>query len=127
NVFALQETILHADLSSALHRLARLLEDEVEEAILNWMLQREWQVVCTLQQADNFADACRKNGVWRNQEALYRNFCQRMSPQAVSKAAELLARLEYAFKRDSGEDYGTLATHLVTLYCQPELVSRLPQ
>lgn len=127
NVFALQEAILHADLNNALHRLARLLEDEVEEAILNWMLQREWQVVCTLQQADNFADACRKSGVWRNQEAPYRNFCQRMSPQAVSKAAELLARLEYAFKRDSGEDYGTLATHLVTLYCQPESVSRLPQ
>lgn len=127
NVFALQEAILHADLNSALHRLARLLEDDVEEAILNWMLQREWQLVCTLQQADNFADACRKNGVWRNQEGSYRNFCQRMNAPAVSKAAQLLARLEYAFKRDSGEDYSTLATHLVTLYCQPDKVSGLPQ
>ncbi|RWU12739.1 DNA polymerase III subunit delta [Pseudidiomarina gelatinasegens] len=127
NVFALQEAIVQADLDTALHRLARLFEDGVEEAILSWMLQREWQLVSTLKNADNYADACRKNGVWRNQEAAYRNFCQRMSPAAISKAAQLLARMEYAFKRDSGEHYTTLATHLVTLYCRPEAVGELPQ
>lgn len=122
NVFALQEALLHADLDSALHRLARLFEDSVEPAILNWMLQREWQTVSNLQHADNFSDACRRNGVWRNQENTYRQFCQRMSATALSKAAELLVRIEYAFKRDSGEHYPTLVTHLVTLYCRPQQV-----
>lgn len=122
SVFALQEAILQADLDTALHRLARLFEEGVEPAILNWMLQREWQTVSQLQQADNFAEACRKNGVWRNQEQAYRQFCQRMSQHASTKAADLLARLEYAFKRDSGEHYPTLATHLVALYCRPQQV-----
>lgn len=122
NVFALQEAIIQADLDTALHRLARLFEEDVEPAILNWMLQREWQTVSNLQQAANFGEACRRNGVWRQQENAYRQFCQRMSPEAISKAAELLVRLEYAFKRDSGEHYPTLASHLVTLYCRPQQV-----
>ncbi|MBR9908197.1 MAG: DNA polymerase III subunit delta [Gammaproteobacteria bacterium] len=122
NVFALQEAIIQADLDNALHRLARLFEEDVEPAILNWMLQREWQTVSNLQQAANFGEACRRNGVWRQQENAYRQFCQRMSPEAVSKAAELLVRLEYAFKRDSGEHYPTLVSHLVTLYCRPQQV-----
>src|SRR5690606_13411507 len=58
-VFALQEAILHGDLDTALHRLARLFEEGVEPAILTWMLQREWQTVSQLQQAANFAEACR--------------------------------------------------------------------
>lgn len=120
NVFALQEAIIQADLDNALHRLARLFEEDVEPAILNWMLQREWQTVSNLQAAPNFNDACRRNGVWRNQEAAYRSFCQRMTSAALSKAAELLVRLEYAFKRDSGEHYPTLVTHLVSLYCRPQ-------
>lgn len=122
NVFALQEATIQGNLDSALHRLARLLEDDVEPAILNWMLQREWQTVSNLQQAANFSDACRRNGVWRNQENAYRQFCQRMSAAAMSKAADLLVRIEYAFKRDSGEHYATLVTHLVSLYCQPQQV-----
>jgi DNA polymerase-3 subunit delta len=122
NVFALQEAIIQADLDNALHRLARLFEEDVEPAILNWMLQREWQTVSNLQQAANFGEACRRNGVWRQQENAYRQFCQRMSPEAISKAAGLLVRLEYAFKRDSGEHYPTLVSHLVTLYCRPQQV-----
>ena len=122
NVFALQEAIIQADLENALHRLARLFEEDVEPAILNWMLQREWQTVSNLQQAANFSDACRRNGVWRNQENAYRQFCQRMPALALSKAAELLTRIEFAFKRDSGEHYPTLVTHLVTLYCRPQQV-----
>src|SRR5690554_3484711 len=83
-VFALQEAILHADTDNALHRLARLFEEDAEEAILSWMLQREWQTLRNLQSAPDFAGACRKNGVWRNQEAAYRHFMQRMSPTAMS-------------------------------------------
>ena len=127
SVFALQEAILRADVEDALHRLARLFDEDVEVAILNWMLQREWQTVNALKHADNFATACKQNGIWRSQEALYRGFCQRLTQPALQQAARLLVRLEYAFKRDSGDNYRTLATHLVTLYCQPEAVVGLPQ
>src|SRR5690554_5004911 len=126
NVFALQEAIVAGQLAPALHRLQRLLEADSEFAILNWMLQREWQLVMTLQQADNFDEACRKNGVWRNQVNLYRQFCQRLSaPGTMAQVANLLAQLELAFKRDVGADINTLATHLVTLYCQPQAVEHI--
>lgn len=127
NVFALQEAIVSGQLETALHRLQRLLEEDTEFAILNWMLQREWQLVMNLQQAENFEDACRKNGVWRNQINAYRQFCQRLAaPQVMARAAQLLAQLELAFKRDTGAQLATLATHLVTLYCQPQAVEHIP-
>ncbi len=129
NVFALQEALLNADLDTALHRLKRLFEGDVEAAILNWVLQREWQQLLALQMAtpQNFSQACRQLGIWRNQEHAYQQFMQRMDTIAMHKAGELLTRLEYAFKSDSGEDYQTLATHLVTLYCMPAKVAALPQ
>lgn len=121
NVFALQEAIVQGDQASALHRLQRLLEDEVELAILSWMLQREWQKLSTLAQAQARGEALAplypQLQIWRGQERLYQAFLQRMGDAGLRAAAQLLQRLELAFKRDSGEQVTTLVAHLVSLYC----------
>ncbi|RUO70683.1 DNA polymerase III subunit delta [Pseudidiomarina salinarum] len=129
SVFALQEAILAADVENALHRLQRLFEEDIEVAILNWMLQREWYKLQRLQEglatAQDLSTLFRREGIWRNQEASYRQFVQRMQGAPLTQAADLLRRLELAFKRDSGERVQTLVTHLVVLYCRPDLAVRL--
>ncbi|WP_369743750.1 DNA polymerase III subunit delta [Pseudidiomarina sp. PP-1MA] len=130
NVFALQEAILAADLDQALHKLQRLFEGDVEPAILNWALQREWTLVFSLQQAlaagQSFSAAAKQQRLWRSQEPAYRQFMQRMDASAMQVAGQLLSRLEYAFKGDSGDHYPTLVTQLVALYCRPQQLQQLP-
>ena len=130
NVFALQEAILAADLDQALHKLQRLFEGDVEPAILNWALQREWTLVFSLQQAlaagQSFSAAAKQQRLWRSQEPAYRQFVQRMDASAMQVAGHLLSRLEYAFKGDSGDHYPTLVTQLVALYCRPQQLQQLP-
>ena len=48
DVFGLQDSIAAQDLSQAIHRLERLLDNDVELNILNWMLQREVQIISQL-------------------------------------------------------------------------------
>ncbi|RUO56029.1 DNA polymerase III subunit delta [Pseudidiomarina homiensis] len=118
-VFALQEAILAGDLKSALKRLQRLLEEEAEIAILNWMLQRELQKLERLQQGNLGSRELMSLGIWRNQEGAYQAFAKRISREHLARLSRLLVRLEYAFKRDSGEDFATLYCHAVVLLCAP--------
>lgn len=128
SVFALQEALLQGHTDDALHRLHRLFEEDVEIAILNWMFQREWQTVSTIQQAfargETISQAARSLPIWKNQEAAYQQVARRLQGQNRA-ITDLLKRLEFAFKRDSGEDYKTLAAHLVMLWCLPERTTRL--
>lgn len=119
-VFALQEAILQGDLTNALRRLQRLLEEETEIAILNWMLQREVQKLQQLQQRQLTGKELMSLGIWRNQEAAYRAFAQRVQPEHLARLQQLLVRLEFAFKRDSGEALSTLYCHALILLCQPQ-------
>lgn len=124
SVFALQEAIVAGQLEPALHRLQRLFEDDAEIAILNWMLQREWHKLTRLesamQQGESLSRVYPQLQIWRNQEQAYQQFLRRMqSSQQLAQAADLLRRIELAFKRDSGEQLRTLITHLVCLYCNP--------
>ncbi|WP_258807138.1 DNA polymerase III subunit delta [Pseudidiomarina sp. CB1] len=118
-VFALQEAILAGDLKNALKRLQRLLEEEAEIAILNWMLQRELQKLERLQQGNLGSRELMSLGIWRNQEGAYQAFAKRVSREHLARLSRLLVRLEYAFKRDSGEDFATLYCHTVVLLCAP--------
>ncbi|HET8817194.1 MAG TPA: DNA polymerase III subunit delta [Pseudidiomarina sp.] len=128
SVFALQEALLHGHVDDALHRLHRLFEEDVEIAILNWMFQREWQTVSALQQAiqrgESIGQAARALPIWKNQEAAYQHTAQRLQGQQRA-IIDLLKRLEFAFKRDSGEDYKTVAAHFVMLWCLPTRTTRL--
>ncbi|MDN7123343.1 DNA polymerase III subunit delta [Pseudidiomarina sp. 1APP75-32.1] len=119
-VFALQDAILQGDLTNALRRLQRLLEEETEVAILNWMLQREVHKVQQLQQLQLSTNELMSLGIWRNQEGAYRAFAQRIEPSHLARLQQLLVRLEFAFKRDSGEDLATLYCHILMLLCQPQ-------
>lgn len=124
SVFALQEAIVAGQLEPALHRLQRLFEDDAEIAILNWMLQREWHKLTRLesaiQQGEPLTRVYPQLQIWRSQEQAYQQFLRRMqSHQQLPQAADLLRRIELAFKRDSGEQLRTLITHLVCLYCNP--------
>lgn len=124
SVFALQEAIVAGQLEDALHRLQRLFEDDAEIAILNWMLQREWHKLSRLesaiQQGESLARVYPQLQIWRNQEQSYQQFLRRLqNHHQLAQAADLLRRIELAFKRDSGEQLRTLITHLVCLYCDP--------
>jgi DNA polymerase-3 subunit delta len=124
SVFALQEAIVAGQLEPALHRLQRLFEDDAEIAILNWMLQREWHKLTRLEsailQGESLARVYPQLQIWRTQEQAYQQFLRRMqSHNQLPQVADLLRRIELAFKRDSGEQLRTLITHLVCLYCNP--------
>lgn len=124
-VFALQDAIVAGDLTTALKRLQRLLAEETEVAILNWMLQREWQKLQALQQAEKLGQGLGQRelmalGIWRNQEPAYRAFAKRLTTSHMAQVSQLLVRLEYAFKRDSGESLATLYAHLLILLCAPQ-------
>lgn len=120
SVFALQDAIVAGDLKTALKRLQRLLEEEAEVAILNWMLQRELQKIERLQQGNLGPRDLMSLGIWRNQEAAYQAFAKRLNSGHLARLSRLLVRLEYAFKRDSGEDFATLYVHAVVLLCAPD-------
>lgn len=128
SVFALQEAMAQGQVDEALHRLHRLFEEDAEVAIINWMFQREWQTISALQQAfargETMSQAARSLPIWKNQEASYQQTAQRLQGQQRA-IVQLLKRLEFAFKRDSGEDYKTVAAHLVLLWCLPERITRL--
>ncbi len=119
-VFALQDAIVAGDLKTTLKRLQRLLEEEAEVAILNWMLQRELQKIERLQEGNLGPRDLMSLGIWRNQEGAYHAFAKRISREHLARLSRLLVRLEYAFKRDSGEDFATLYVHAVVLLCAPD-------
>lgn len=124
SVFALQDALVNGDLSGALKRLQRLLEEEAEAAILNWMLQREVQKLERLLQGNMRPQDYKSLGIWRQQEASYHNFAKRVGLTNLVRLQQLLVRMEYAFKRDSGEQLATLYCHAVLLLCAPQ---RAPQ
>ena len=73
-----------------------------------------------LQQGESLARVYPQLQIWRNQEQAYQQFLRRLqNHHQLAQAADLLRRIELAFKRDSGEQLRTLITHLVCLYCDP--------
>ena len=128
SVFALQEALVAGQLDAALHRLQRLFEDDAEIAILNWMLQREWHKLNRLESAiaegESLARVYPQLQIWRNQEQAYQQFLRRLQGHnQLAQMADLLRRIELAFKRDSGEQLRTLITHLVCLFCSPAVAT----
>ncbi|RUO74257.1 DNA polymerase III subunit delta [Pseudidiomarina sediminum] len=124
SVFALQDAIVSGDLTGALKRLQRLLEEETEVAILNWMLQREVQKLERLLQGNLRPQDYKSLGIWRQQESSYQQFAKRIGAANLAQLNQLLVRMEYAFKRDSGEQLATLYSHAIVLLCAPQ---RAPQ
>lgn len=132
SVFALQEALVAGQLDTAMHRLQRLFEDDAEIAILNWMLQREWHKLNRLERAiaegEPLARVFPQLQIWRTQEQAYQQFLRRLQGHnQLAQIADLLRRIELAFKRDSGEQLRTLITHLVALFCSPAVATVQPQ
>lgn len=133
DAFSLQDSLLQNDWQQAAHRLARLLEEDVDRHQLLWVMQREVQTlsqVKTAQQSQlDSATIFRQQMIWPSQQPAYQQRAQRLPWTALQQAQRLIQRLELALKNDTGEPVDTLFMHCLGLLCvgphQPRLIEQL--
>jgi len=125
DVFALQDSIAAQDLKQAIHRLERLLENEVEVNILNWMLQREVQIISQLhsnaKHGLNHQSVFKQFAVWSSQQSGYASRASQYGDDTVRQMLALAERIERAAKVDRDEPLDVLLYHLVVLLSSPQL------
>ena len=131
DVFGLQESIAAQDLSQAIHRLQRLLDNDIELNILNWMLQREVQIISQLhvnaQHGLDHQAVFKQFAVWSSQQSAYSARASTHSDNSIKQMIALAERIERAIKGDRDEPLDVLLYHLVVLLSSPQLPASISQ
>ncbi|MAD75339.1 MAG: DNA polymerase III subunit delta [Rheinheimera sp.] len=122
-VFQLGDAILAGDGQQALHRLHRLLQQDMEPAIIIWQLQKDLQQLQQLQyqQQQGIAPAqtFKQLAIWPKRQPLYQQALQRLSLNYLDYLLQELAAFDRLYKGGQLADLTTALSHLVCLFIKP--------
>ncbi len=120
-VFQLIDAILEGDLTQALHRLDRLLQQDVEVVMLLWHLQKEATTLWQLQQQSQVlgalsAESYKKFAIWPKRQPLYQTALLRLSLPWLHRILDELAAFDRAYKSGLIHDEAAALAQLVSLF-----------
>ncbi|MBV2129549.1 DNA polymerase III subunit delta [Arsukibacterium indicum] len=122
-VFQLGDAILAGESQQALHRLQRLLEQDLEPAIIIWQLQRDLQQLQQLQhdqlQGIALSQTYKQLAIWPKRQPLYQQALQRLSLSYLNYLLQELAAFDRLYKAGQLADVTTALGHLVCLFIKP--------
>ncbi|KKO47282.1 DNA polymerase III subunit delta [Arsukibacterium ikkense] len=122
-VFQLGDAILAGEGSQALHRLQRLLQQDLEPAIIIWQLQKDVQQLQQLQrnqqQGIALSQAFKQLAIWPKRQPLYQQALQRLSLGYLDYLLQELAAFDRLYKGGKLPDISTALSHLVCLFIKP--------
>jgi DNA polymerase III subunit delta len=122
-VFQLGDAILAGEGQQALHRLHRLLQQDLEPAIIIWQLQRDLQQLQQLQHAQQqgiaVSQTYKQLAIWPKRQPLYQQALQRLSLSYLNYLLQELAAFDRLYKAGKLADITTALSHLVCLFIRP--------
>lgn len=122
-VFQLGDAILAGEGQQALHRLHRLLQQDLEPAIIIWQLQRDLQQLQQLQhnqqQGIALSQTYKQLAIWPKRQPLYQQAIQRLSLSYLNYLLQELAAFDRLYKAGKLVDITTALGHLVCLFIRP--------
>ncbi len=122
-VFQLGDAILSGDGQQSLHRLSRLLQQDLEPAIIIWQLQKDLQQLQQLQlsqqQGIALSQTFKQLAIWPKRQPLYQQALQRLSSGYLDYLLQELAAFDRLYKAGQLTDLSTALSHLVCLFIKP--------
>lgn len=122
-VFQLGDAILAGEGEQALHRLQRLLQQDLEPAIVIWQLQKDLQQLQQLQhnqqQGIALSQTFKQLAIWPKRQPLYQQALQRLSLSYLNYLLQELAAFDRLYKAGQLADISTALSHLVCLFIKP--------
>lgn len=122
-VFQLGDAILAGEGQQALHRLHRLIQQDLEPAIVIWQLQKDLQQLQQLhhnqQQGIALSQAFKQLAIWPKRQPLYQQALQRLSLNYLNYLLQELAAFDRLYKAGQLVDITTALSHLVCLFIKP--------
>ena len=122
-VFQLGDAILAGDGQQALHRLYRLLQQDLEPAIIIWQLQKDLLQLQQLhhqqQQGITPAQTFKQLAIWPKRQPLFQKALQRLSLAYLDYLLQELAAFDRLYKGGQLTDMTTALSHLVCLFIKP--------
>lgn len=122
NVFQLIDAVLSGNSADALHKLKRLLEQDVEPVIIAWQLQKELLQLQQLTYADqqgHLSEQFKQLAIWPKKQPLYVQALRRLTPRWQTYLLQELAAFDRLYKSGECPDVLLALAHLVTLFCHP--------
>ncbi|WP_019675817.1 DNA polymerase III subunit delta [Arsukibacterium perlucidum] len=122
-VFQLGDAILAGEGQQALHRLQRLIQQDLEPAIVIWQLQKDLQQLQQLhhnqQQGIAISQTFKQLAIWPKRQPLYQQALQRLSLNYLNYLLQELAAFDRLYKAGQLVDITTALNHLVCLFIKP--------
>lgn len=122
-VFQLGDAILAGEGQQALHRLHRLLQQDLEPAIVIWQLQKDLQQLQQLQHSQQqgiaLSQTYKQLAIWPKRQPLYQQALQRLSLSYLNYLLQELAAFDRLYKAGKLTDITTALGHLVCLFVKP--------
>lgn len=122
-IFQLIDSVLAGQGEEALHRLDRLLQQDIETVIIGWQLQKEALALLQLQTAEHLGqpltELYKKFGIWPKRQPLYEQALLRLSAHWLSFLVQELACFDRGYKSGQLPHPQVALAHLVTLFIKP--------
>jgi len=122
NVFQLIDAMLTGHSEDALHKLKRLLEQDIEPVIIAWQLQKELLQLRQLllaEQTGQLSEQFKQLAIWPKRQPLYKQAIKRLSLRWQEYILQELAAFDRQFKAGQLNNPLLALAHLVTLFCHP--------
>jgi DNA polymerase-3 subunit delta len=122
-VFQLIDSVLAGQGEEALHRLDRLLQQDTEEVIIAWQLQKEAMTLLQLQIAEKqglpLTDLYKKLNIWPKRQPLYQQALLRLSGNWLQFLLQELSAFDRGYKSGLLSHPAVALGHLVSLFINP--------
>ena len=122
DIFDLANAVLGGEGDKAMQVLARLQNDNTEPTAIAWALGKEAQQLLTLaelrHQGQDFNSACKKLGIWKNQQPLYQRALQRLDMARMEQLCDLLSDFDSQFKSGKLSSPYPMLAHISMSFCR---------
>lgn len=123
SVFQLVDALLQGQGNDALHKLNRLLQQDIEAVIIAWQLQKEIQTLLQMhlaeQKGGNVADFFKKQSIWPKRQPMYHTAVSRLPQKWLNYCLQELAAFDRAYKSGQLQHTELALAHLVSLFISP--------
>ncbi|RTE87452.1 MULTISPECIES: DNA polymerase III subunit delta [Gammaproteobacteria] len=131
DIFALRDALIQQNLKQYLHTLSRLREVGTEPVLICWTLSKLQSTLDQLARAiatrQDLRGIYNRERIWAQQQGQFEHLARQYQMSLNHHLLHLLERLEFAIKRESGEDIFTLFAEFGVALCRSHCVEQLQE